>query len=100
MFIIPAEASCKEHNSCVKGQLAVYRSTDGGNSWNELTRGLPKKVHTCVLRDAMALDSLDNPGIYFGTTTGEVFFSTDLGEKWSRAFDGAGRIQGISAFTF
>ncbi len=100
VFIIPAEAPCKEHNSCVKGQLAVYRSTDGGNSWNEQTRGLPKKVHTCVLRDAMALDSLDNPGIYFGTTTGEVFFSTDLGDRWSKAFAGAGRIQGISAFTF
>lgn len=100
VFIIPAEASCKKHNSCVKGQLAVYRSTDGGNSWNKLTIGLPKKVHTCVLRDAMALDPLDNPGIYFGTTTGEVFFSTDLGDRWSKAFDGAGRIQGISAFAF
>ncbi len=101
LFTIPAfqGGPCKEHNSCIKGELAVYRTSDGGRAWERLTAGLPKKNHTCILRDAMCLDTFDNAGIYFGTTTGEVYYSKDMGEHWSKAFDGAGRVQGISAFT-
>ncbi len=100
LFIIPSVQGepCRKHNSCIKGPVAAYRSADGGKSWERLTRGLPKRSHTCVLRDAMALDQMDTPGVYFGTTTGEVFFSRDLGEHWSKAFEGAGRIQGMSTF--
>ena len=101
LFTIPAfqGGPCKEHNSCIKGELSVYRTSDGGKSWDRLTRGLPKKNHTCILRDAMYVDSLDPAGIYFGTTTGDVFYSRDLGESWLRALDDAGRIQGVSSFT-
>ncbi|MDG6994495.1 MAG: hypothetical protein JRN52_01120 [Nitrososphaerota archaeon] len=101
LFTIPAfqGGPCKEHNSCIKGDLAVYRTADGGKSWDRLTEGLPKKNHTCILRDAMSIDPLDPAGIYFGTTTGQVYYSKDLGESWSKALDGAGRVQGISSFT-
>ena len=100
LFTIPAfqGGPCKEHNSCIKGELAIYRSLDEGKSWERLTKGLPKKNHTCVLRDAMSIDSLDQTGIYFGTTTGELYSSKDLGESWSKNLDGAGRIQGVSSF--
>jgi hypothetical protein len=65
------------------GQLKVFRSRSGGDEWEPLTRGLPQKdCYVNVLRDAMAVDSLDECGIYFGTTGGQVFASADGGDSW------------------
>ena len=100
VFVVPVpdeENDCKAHNVCIRGQLTVYRTTDSGKSWNKLTHGLPDGVHTNVLRDSFSHDSLETPGIYLGTTTGEVFCSTDLGDSWRQIAGGLGRIQGISA---
>jgi photosystem II stability/assembly factor-like uncharacterized protein len=97
--MIPTE-SCKKHNSCIKGQVTVYRTQNGGKDWEKLTNGIKKKNHNCILRDAMGTDQLDPAGIYFGTTTGEVYGSADLGENWSLMLEDAGRVQGISAFSF
>ena len=56
------------------GKLRVYRSRSGGNEWEALTKGLPQSdCYVNVLRDAMAVDSLDSCGIYFGTTGGQVY---------------------------
>lgn len=101
LLTIPAYQGgpCKEHNSCIKGELAVYRTGDAGKSWERLTKGLPKKNHTCILRDAMSLDPLDPAGIYFGTTTGQVYASTDMGEQWSLLASDVGRVQGINPFS-
>jgi photosystem II stability/assembly factor-like uncharacterized protein len=100
LFTIPSyrAVQCKKHNSCIIGEMAVYRSQNGGQSWDRLTNGLPKKNHTCILRDAMASDNVDEPGLYFGTTTGDVYGSTDLGENWSLLLKDAGRVQGITSF--
>jgi photosystem II stability/assembly factor-like uncharacterized protein len=66
------------------GKLRVYRSKTGGNEWQALTKGLPQKnCYVNVLRDAMAVDSLDQCGIYFGTTGGQVYCSPDGGSSWS-----------------
>jgi photosystem II stability/assembly factor-like uncharacterized protein len=83
LFVIPLESDMQRH---VKdGHLRVYRSRDGGASWVDTSRGLPDQPHYVgVLRDAMSVDSLDPAGIYFGTSMGEVFFSPDSGENWSR----------------
>ena len=57
-----------------EGKLRVYRSRTGGNEWEPLTKGLPQEnCYVNVLRDAMAVDSLDECGIYFGTTGGQVY---------------------------
>jgi len=65
------------------GKLRVYRSKTGGNEWEPLTRGLPQQnCYVNVLRDAMAVDQLDDCGIYFGTTGGQVYCSPDGGNKW------------------
>ncbi len=65
------------------GKLRVYRSKSGGNEWEALTKGLPQKdCYVNVLRDAMAVDSLDDCGIYFGTTGGQVYCSPDGGNNW------------------
>jgi photosystem II stability/assembly factor-like uncharacterized protein len=66
------------------GKLRVYRSRTGGEEWEPLTKGLPQEhCYVNVLRDAMAVDRLDDCGIYFGTTGGQVYASPDGGETWS-----------------
>ncbi|WP_420119822.1 WD40/YVTN/BNR-like repeat-containing protein [Nakamurella sp.] len=66
------------------GRLRVYRSRTGGHEWEPLTRGLPQEhCYVNVLRDAMAVDSLDECGLYFGTTGGQVYASADAGASWA-----------------
>jgi photosystem II stability/assembly factor-like uncharacterized protein len=66
------------------GQAAVWRTRDGGSSWERLSKGLPQvDAHLGVLREGMAGDTYDTPGYYFGTSTGQVFASADDGESWS-----------------
>ena len=66
------------------GRLRVYRSRTGGNEWEALTNGLPQSnCYVNVLRDAMAVDSLDSCGVYFGTTGGQVYCSADAGNTWN-----------------
>lgn len=65
------------------GKLRVYRSKSGGNDWEPLTKGLPQQdCYVNVLRDAMAVDTLDTCGVYFGTTGGQVYCSPDGGDTW------------------
>jgi photosystem II stability/assembly factor-like uncharacterized protein len=65
------------------GKLRVYRSRTGGDEWEPLTKGLPQSnCYVDVLRDAMAIDSLDSCGVYFGTTGGQVYASADAGDSW------------------
>ncbi len=67
-----------------EGRLRVYRSRSGGDEWEPLTGGLPQRdCYVNVLRDAMAVDSLDECGVYFGTTGGQVYVSPDAGDSWS-----------------
>jgi BNR/Asp-box repeat len=65
------------------GKLRVYRSRSGGEEWEALTKGLPQEnCYVNVLRDAMAVDTADPCGIYFGTTGGQVYGSNDSGDSW------------------
>jgi photosystem II stability/assembly factor-like uncharacterized protein len=67
-----------------EGKLRVYRSRSGGNEWEALTKGLPQQhCYVNVLREAMAVDSLDQCGVYFGTTGGQVYASADAGDHWT-----------------
>jgi photosystem II stability/assembly factor-like uncharacterized protein len=66
-----------------EGKLRVYRSRTGGDEWEPLTNGLPQShCYVNVLRDAMAVDSLDKCGVYFGTSGGQVYVSPDAGDTW------------------
>ena len=68
----------------LEGKLRVFRSRTGGQDWEPLTRGLPQEhCYVNVLRDAMAVDSLDDCGVYFGTTGGQVYGSADSGDTWA-----------------
>jgi hypothetical protein len=82
VYVIPITSD--SNHFVPDGKLRVYRSRTGGNEWEALTRGLPQ--HDCyvnVLRDAMAVDSLDSCGVYFGTTGGQVYASADAGDSWT-----------------
>jgi len=81
LFVIP-EASTQMRFP-VDGRLRVYRTADAGRSWQALTAGLPQAhVYCTVLRDGLDSDHLDPPGLYFGTSGGNLFISTDRGEQW------------------
>jgi photosystem II stability/assembly factor-like uncharacterized protein len=62
---------------------AVWRSRDGGQSWQDMRAGLPQEAcFFTVLRQAMGGDRRDPAGVYFGTNSGSVFASTDEGDSW------------------
>ncbi|GAC1478037.1 MAG: hypothetical protein PVSMB9_00100 [Candidatus Dormibacteria bacterium] len=82
IYVVPIKSD-SEHVP-PDGRLRVYRSRTGGNEWEPLTRGLPQEnCYVNVLRDAMAVDSLDSCGVYFGTTGGQVYVSADAGDNWT-----------------
>jgi len=82
IYVVPIKSD-SEHIP-PDGKLRVYRSRTGGNEWEALTNGLPQKdCYVNVLREAMAVDSMDDCGIYFGTTGGAVYVSPDGGDHWN-----------------
>jgi BNR/Asp-box repeat len=82
VFVVPIKSDAEHFPP--DGKLRVYRSRTGGNEWEALTKGLPQKdCYVNVLRDAMAVDSLEPCGIYFGTTGGQVYGSADGGDSWN-----------------
>jgi hypothetical protein len=82
IYVVPIKSD-SEHFP-LDGKLRVFRSRTGGNEWEPLTNGLPQSdCYVNVLRDAMAVDSLDKCGIYFGTTGGQVYASADAGDSWN-----------------
>jgi photosystem II stability/assembly factor-like uncharacterized protein len=82
VYVVPITSD--SHHFPPDGRLRVYRSKSGGMEWEPLTDGLPQSdCYVNVLRDAMAVDSLDECGIYFGTTGGQVYASADSGDSWA-----------------
>jgi photosystem II stability/assembly factor-like uncharacterized protein len=81
IYVVPIKSDSEHFPP--EGKLRVYRSRTGGNEWEPLTKGLPQRdCYVNVLRDAMAVDSLDPCGVYFGTTGGQVYASADGGDAW------------------
>jgi len=82
IYVVPIKSDAEHYPP--EGKLRVYRSRTGGNEWEPLTNGLPQSdCYVNVLRDAMAVDSLDRCGVYFGTTGGQVYASPDAGDSWA-----------------
>jgi photosystem II stability/assembly factor-like uncharacterized protein len=82
LYVVPITSD--SHHFVMDGRLRVYRSRSGGNEWEALTDGLPQSdCYVNVLRDAMSVDALDDCGIYFGTSGGQVYVSPDGGDSWS-----------------
>ena len=82
IYVIPIKSDSEHY--VPEGKLRVYRSRTGGNEWEPLTKGLPQEnCYVNVLRDAMAVDTLDKCGVYFGTSGGQVYASADSGDSWA-----------------
>jgi photosystem II stability/assembly factor-like uncharacterized protein len=82
VYVVPIKSDSEHYPP--DGKLRVYRSRTGGDEWEPLTKGLPQRdCYVNVLRDAMAVDSLDPCGVYFGTTGGQVYASADAGDNWA-----------------
>jgi photosystem II stability/assembly factor-like uncharacterized protein len=82
------------------GKAQVWRTRDGGSSWQQLGRGLPERdAHIGVLREGMSADGEDDFGLYFGTSTGQVFASLDEGESWTQLADYLPAISSVKVAT-
>jgi photosystem II stability/assembly factor-like uncharacterized protein len=92
-YVVPLDGG---HGRCMPdGKAAVWRTRDAGEHWQRLDRGLPQSgAYLGVLREGMAIDSYDVAGLYFGTSTGQLFGSTDEGETWETL---AGYLPGITS---
>jgi hypothetical protein len=82
VYVIPIKSDSEHFPP--EGKLRVYRSRAGGNEWEALTKGLPQSdCYVNVLRGALSLDTLDSCGVYFGTTGGQVYASSNSGDSWT-----------------
>jgi len=83
-WVFPMDGTEVWPRTCPDGKPAVYATRDAGKSWQRLDRGLPgEQAWLTVRRQAMTADAHDPVGIYFGTTSGEVWASADEGASWS-----------------
>ena len=95
VYVMPLEPATR---TCPGGSPAVWRSEDGGESWRRLARGLPKKESFFTIqRDAMDIDQLKSPALYFGTTTGQLWIGRDGGEEWECLFESLPPIHCVKA---
>jgi hypothetical protein len=86
-YIIPIESD--EYRCTPEGKLRVYQTRNAGKSWQPLTKGLPQKnALETILRDSMAIDTLNPAGIYFGTRSGRLYGSNNDGKSWQLIMEG------------
>jgi hypothetical protein len=95
-FVIPEESS--HMRATVDGMLRVFRTRDAGTTWEPLTKGLPQEnAYVSILREGMTADHLEPCGVYFGTSSGHLFASSDAGDSWSLVAGYLPRILSVAA---
>ncbi len=95
-YVVPLDIQTR---CFAEGQLRVYRQQPDETVWQPLTTGLPTEPQFAgVLRDALAVDTLEPAGVYMGTTQGELFYSVDAGEQWARLPGQSSRITTLRAW--
>ncbi len=96
LYVVPLDGQTR---AFIDGKVQVYRRRVGERQWQPVANGLPTTPHTAgVLRDALGVDHLPEPGVYFGTTQGELFASTDGGDQWHQLPGKLGRIGTLQAW--
>ena len=98
VYVVPITSDSEHY--VPDGKLRVYRSRTGGDEWEPLSKGLPDSdCYVNILRDAMAIDTLDECGIYFGTTGGQVYASADGGDTWDAIVRDLPRVMSVEVQT-
>jgi hypothetical protein len=82
VWVFPMDGTDVWPRTSPDGRPAVYKSVDGGGSWQRCDAGLPERGWLTVKRQAMTVDAGEPVGVYFGTTSGEVWASDDEGATW------------------
>jgi photosystem II stability/assembly factor-like uncharacterized protein len=83
VWVFPMDGTSVWPGTSPEGKPAVFRTSDAGKTWQRLTKGLPQKnAWWTVKRQAMTVDQETNVGVYFGTTSGEIWGSRNDGESW------------------
>ena len=84
VFVVPL-AFEEDNFRVVRNQFAVWRTMDAGKTWQQLANGLPgPNDYQSVYREGLDTDGLQPEGVYVGTSNGQVYGSSDLGESWQR----------------
>jgi hypothetical protein len=97
IWVVPMTSG--EFRVCPDGKLVAYRSQNGGRAWQKQARGLPSRnAHLLVLREAMSTDAADPAGVYFGTATGQIFYTANEGREWDLLADYLPPVYSIEAF--
>jgi hypothetical protein len=97
IWVIPITGA--EFRACPEGKLTAFRSNNGGRSWKRAAKGLPERnAHLLVLREAMSVDSAEQAGVYFGTSTGQLFHTRNEGREWNLLADFLPPIYSVEAF--
>ncbi|MEY2423812.1 MAG: hypothetical protein QOI95_3879 [Acidimicrobiaceae bacterium] len=82
-WVFPMDGTDVWPRTSPDGRPAAYVTRDAGETWTRLDNGLPERGWLTVKRQAMTVDGGDPVGVYFGTTSGEVWGSADEGESWT-----------------
>ncbi|MHC4415996.1 MAG: WD40/YVTN/BNR-like repeat-containing protein [Planctomycetota bacterium] len=98
LYVVPLESD--EYRIPVEGKLRVYRSRNGGDTWEPLSNGLPQEhAYMGVLRAALDVDHLEPGGVYLGTTAGTLHFSRDGGDSWAQLPWTLPRVLSVTVFS-
>jgi photosystem II stability/assembly factor-like uncharacterized protein len=83
-WVFPMDGGSVWPRTSPDGVPAAYVTRNGGKSWQRLDAGLPRRqAWWTVKRQAMTADAQDPVGLYFGTTSGELWVSRDEGRRWA-----------------
>lgn len=96
-WVFPMDGGTVWPRTSPDGRPAVFRTVDGGTTWQRQHRGLPERAWYTVFRQAMAHDGLSPLGLAFGTTSGDVFYSADEGERWTTIARHLPKIHSVTA---
>ncbi len=99
-WVFPMDGSDVWPRTALAGKPAVYGTVNAGKTFTRMDRGMPaEQAWWTVKRQAMCADAMPSVGVYFGTTSGEVWASSNEGQKWQCIVRHLPHIYSVESFT-